>query len=181
MALLLLTTALSTLLTVTGAQVVSPENSSTASSALSTAITSLSSSGAVNAHPTSTTTEPVPTQTGTTAPTPLPSTKDYAYLGCYNETTSITIAGNVRALADGTMESLLESMTVEACAAFCLSGGYVFAGLEYAQECWCANLLNVHAAKLADDQCELGCVGNNMESCGGSLKLSVYKLKSASA
>lgn len=66
-------------------------------------------------------------------------------------------------------------MTVEACLAFCRIGAYIYAGLEYTKECWCASYLDGLSVKLDDSDCNMACIGNATEVCGGSLKLTVYK------
>jgi len=43
------------------------------------------------------------------------------------------------------------------------------------RECYCAEYLSSLSAKLPDIECNLACLGNGSEWCGGSLKLSVYK------
>lgn len=47
------------------------------------------------------------------------------------------------------------------------------------RECWCAQSISGIAGKLDDGQCSFPCEGNTSMACGGSLKLSVYKLSSA--
>lgn len=51
----------------------------------------------------------------------------FSFIGCYNE------LQNSRALADATLLSSQEAMTVEVCAQFCQS--YTFMGVEYGTEC----------------------------------------------
>lgn len=112
------------------------------------------------------------------SPTIVESVPDskYRYYGCYNETTSVAGTGGARALAGGTSEVLPGQMTVPACLAFCGGGGatqYTYAGLEYADQCWCAQYISAASAKLDDAACDLPCDGNGTTVCGGSLKLSV--------
>ncbi|KAI9171569.1 WSC domain-containing protein [Paramyrothecium foliicola] len=105
----------------------------------------------------------------------------YEYYGCYNETTEIEGSAQTRALGDGINEVKKGEMTVPMCLAFC-SGGrteYRYAGLQWSRECWCGQVLAGISAKLDDDQCSFPCDGDNSTACGGSLKLSVYRLGSA--
>jgi len=66
-------------------------------------------------------------------------------------------------------------MTVPVCLAYCQDNSYAFAGLEYTKECYCAQYLNSISAKVPDSECNLPCVGNGTQFCGGALRLSVYQ------
>ncbi|CZT49900.1 related to beta-1,3 exoglucanase precursor [Rhynchosporium secalis] len=109
----------------------------------------------------------------------FPGDKNYAYAGCYAETTQNNVTNNLRALTAGKTESL-ETMTVQTCLDYCKKDNYEFAGLEYTKECWCAHSLSSAAQKLDDGACDLACTGNTTQVCGGALKLSVYTATKAS-
>lgn len=47
-------------------------------------------------------------------------------------------------------------------------------------ECWCSQSLSGISKKLDDGQCNFPCEGDNTTACGGALKLTVYRLSSAS-
>lgn len=64
--------------------------------------------------------------------------------------------------------------TPDTCIAYCAASDMQYAGLEYGQECWCAPYLSALSAKLDDSSCDLACVGNTSEICGGSLRLTLY-------
>ncbi|KAL2357763.1 WSC domain-containing protein [Cryomyces antarcticus] len=99
-----------------------------------------------------------------------PGAGNYAYAGCYNETTLIAGTSGARALAQGKMEAN-DTMTVATCLAFC---GTRYAGLEYGRECWCSENLSALSNKLPDTNCSIPCQGNNSEVCGGALTLTLY-------
>ncbi|MCJ1312696.1 hypothetical protein MMC25_006372 [Agyrium rufum] len=128
----------------------------------------------------STSTAPAPASTTSSIATIVPGSATYSYLGCYNETTELAQAGDVRALNGGNMTAS-DTMTVAQCLAFCGQVGLTYAGLEYARECWCAATLNTNAAKLPDANCTDPCAGDDTEICGGSLKLSVYQQNSSAS
>ncbi|EQK98802.1 hypothetical protein G6O67_001524 [Ophiocordyceps sinensis] len=109
------------------------------------------------------------------------STK-YTYHGCYNETTQVDGSDRSRALADGINQVRRGQMTVPLCLGFCANGRtqYRYAGLEWSRECWCSQTLSGISAKLDDARCDFPCEGDQDTSCGGSLKLAVYRLTSAS-
>ncbi|KAL6818674.1 WSC domain-containing protein [Trichoderma sp. SZMC 28013] len=106
----------------------------------------------------------------------------YKYFGCYNETTQVPGSADTRALGGGIQESLPGAMTVPTCLAFCGNGAteYRYAGLEWSRECWCAQTLSGIAEKLDDTACNYPCEGDNTTACGGSLKLTVYRVSLAS-
>jgi len=67
-------------------------------------------------------------------------------------------------------------MTVESCITFCQNNNYNFAGLEYGQECYCDFALNHHLFEsVGCDECDMSCVGNAAETCGGPLRVSLYQ------
>ncbi|KAJ4324077.1 hypothetical protein N0V84_004043 [Fusarium piperis] len=90
------------------------------------------------------------------------------YQGCYAE------ASNGRALSlDRTADNV--GMTNEMCVAFCQAGGYLYAGTEYSQECYCGNTIN--GDNIPDiSQCSMQCKGNIFSYCGAGNKLSVWKI-----
>jgi hypothetical protein len=116
----------------------------------------------------------------TTAASTYPGTSEFAYYGCWNDTTLANGTNGARALNGGVMEDLT-TMTAELCIDFCKTNSYTFAGLEYTRECWCANLLDGLSKKLPDSSCNLPCAGNSSEICGGNLALTVYQAKSSTS
>ncbi|KAF4825695.1 WSC domain-containing protein [Colletotrichum siamense] len=86
---------------------------------------------------------------------------DTPYVGCFAD-------GNARVLPSKQFTS--DSMTAAACAANC--AGYTYFGTQWSRECWCGNTLPTVSAPDAD--CSMTCTGSSSETCGGSLRLSVY-------
>ncbi|KAI0263603.1 WSC domain-containing protein [Gloeopeniophorella convolvens] len=101
-------------------------------------------------------------------------------LGCYNDSTSAR-ALEVRIDAGNT--------TVESCVAACEAKGFSLAGLEFAKECWCGSELQNGSQFFGNDDgiedgnfrpdpdepaCNLGCVGDPTELCGGDALLDLY-------
>ncbi|KZF19452.1 WSC-domain-containing protein [Xylona heveae TC161] len=85
----------------------------------------------------------------------------YLYLGCYQDGT------NGRLLPQEPYES--QDNTNDLCQTTCLSQGYIFAGTEYQDECWCGN--NPPPSSLFHDEsealCTFACAGDASEACGG--------------
>ncbi|KAM7209387.1 WSC domain containing protein [Naviculisporaceae sp. PSN 640] len=101
-------------------------------------------------------------------PSHVPRAGNYAWMGCYSEAT------NGRALTGGSFAS--DTMTVEACAAFCAGRGSQFMGVEYARECYCGNTLGVGSSLQAASQCNMRCKGDNLAFCGAGGRLDMYSL-----
>ena len=95
----------------------------------------------------------------------------WSSLGCYTDAT------NARTLAIGmAVPGGAANMTQENCQDACHSSQYNLAGVEYAQECYCANAFSNGGgpAPDGDAQCNMGCKGNGAEVCGGPNRLNVF-------
>ncbi|KAF8129080.1 copper radical oxidase-like protein [Boletus edulis] len=68
------------------------------------------------------------------------------------------------------------NMTVESCINFCSTGAnsYVYAGVEYADECYCGNSFTSGATNVSLSECNMPCSGNSAELCGAGNRLNVY-------
>lgn len=86
-------------------------------------------------------------------------------------------------------------MTVESCVNFCVSGGFIFAGLEFSQvsvtvfysdvksfvdlrllhqECYCGNNIANGGTNATASDCNDPCTGDATEICGGASKCFPY-------
>ena len=63
-------------------------------------------------------------------------------------------------------------MTIETCIQFCSNKGYVFAGVESADECYCGN--NAPQNQINDSECDEKCSGDHSQICGGAWAISIY-------
>ena len=66
------------------------------------------------------------------------------------------------------------AMTIETCQAFCAKENFGLAGLEYGQECYCANALSRGNTLSNPPACTMACKGAAGQKCGGSNALSVF-------
>jgi len=97
-----------------------------------------------------------------------PTVINYAYYGCMTEPASGRALTN-STYGDGT------NMTIESCASFCQ--GHVYFGLEYANQCYCGDSLDMTVVnKTLDSDCNMLCSGNSSELCGGPNRLTTYKM-----
>ncbi|KAH8821809.1 beta 1,3 exoglucanase [Xylogone sp. PMI_703] len=112
---------------------------------------------------------------GSTAPPPPPPPPSGSWksLGCYTDSVATRTLGNGEAVPGGPTQ-----MTVEACQTVCKAGGWSYAGLEYADECYCDNALRNGGGPAPDGNtgCNMACAGNAAETCGGSNRLNLYQL-----
>jgi hypothetical protein len=95
-------------------------------------------------------------------------------LGCYTDS---TVARTLN-----TTEYLNAAMTWEVCTAACKTAGFVYAGLEYADECYCGNALENGGALAPDGNalCNMACNGNSLEVCGGPNRLTMFQYNGTS-
>ena len=91
-----------------------------------------------------------------------PFTRQACFVSAHNEQ---------RLLTENASSS--ESMTVEACAAFCSS--YHFFGLEYGRECYCGNSYPEAAVSVADSECSFSCSGDSTQTCGAGNRIEIYR------
>ncbi|KAJ7500409.1 WSC domain-containing protein [Mycena galericulata] len=97
-------------------------------------------------------------------PTLLPG--NWSFDGCFTDiSTARTLAASV---------TVGPNMTVETCIAFCTAGDYIFAGVEFGQECYCDSTIQIPGVKTPSTDCAMACAGNPSEICGGSDLLSVF-------
>jgi hypothetical protein len=68
----------------------------------------------------------------------------------------------------------VSSNTIEACTSACYNAGYVFAGAEYSDECWCGTSIEAGGAPASASDCGMLCSGNSSEYCGGPNRLNLY-------
>lgn len=117
-----------------------------------------------------------PGQAATTSIQNTTSNGAYNYFGCWLD----NIAG--RALPNRPLTG--QTVGPDTCAAAC--SGYQYFGLEYGDECYCANTIGANStlapggSNTALNGCNMACAGASNFTCGGPNRLSVYSL-SASA
>ncbi|KAI1381716.1 putative glyoxal oxidase [Hypoxylon crocopeplum] len=69
------------------------------------------------------------------------------------------------------------TMTPEQCLEKCSSFGYAAAGLEYGDECYCGDPIDVDASgatERPESECNVACAGDASAICGGGARLSLY-------
>jgi hypothetical protein len=66
------------------------------------------------------------------------------------------------------------AMTDESCIAYCEKAGYIYAGTEYSQECYCGATLATGGVAAPAADCSMACTGNATEPCGGPSRLNLF-------
>ena len=101
-------------------------------------------------------------------PTTVKSVGTYVSQGCYLEATT-------GRLLSGPSYTNKTGMTVESCVAFCAGQKIplAYAGVEYAQECYCAASLPATAVMTDASSCNMLCTGNKKEFCGAGKHLNI--------
>lgn len=103
------------------------------------------------------------------AASPLPSTGDWVLegaTGCHADAVSNRALG-LRVYVEG-------AMTVPKCTEKCFSLNYGYAGVEFADECYCSNSIGSSGVP-ATDGCTMPCSGDATTVCGGADRITVYK------
>ncbi|KAF4624843.1 hypothetical protein G7Y89_g13327 [Cudoniella acicularis] len=90
-------------------------------------------------------------------------------LGCYTD--------QVYERTLTTVGSYSGSLTIEKCLASCQAAGFVYAGMEYHDECHCGNEFSNGGTVAPDGNvgCSYTCDGDVTEICGGNSRLSMYE------
>ncbi|XP_063968165.1 uncharacterized protein LOC129280318 isoform X2 [Lytechinus pictus] len=103
------------------------------------------------------------------------SCKELGYLGCYIDKNQFG-PGRTRLLSDGPRD--YGSLTIDLCIKVCKRNGYFYAGVEYTTQCFCGarDEYISRDGKVRDHLCDDICPGDNLESCGGSDRISIYQV-----
>ncbi|KAH0545165.1 hypothetical protein FGG08_000777 [Glutinoglossum americanum] len=98
----------------------------------------------------------------------LTASKGWEYIGCGYDSNS------QRTLKGATFRD--SAMTNEKCVDFCDGKGFSFAGMEFANECYCDNSLAADRAPKPGvlGNCDKKCAGDATEYCGGGGRMSLY-------
>ncbi|KFY88681.1 hypothetical protein V498_06696 [Pseudogymnoascus sp. VKM F-4517 (FW-2822)] len=90
---------------------------------------------------------------------------NWVYKGCYVDSVA------ARSLSGSAYNSA--TLTESACASYCGSKGFKYAGVEYSVECFCGNSLT--SAVGDEASCSMTCSGDATELCGGPDRLNVFE------
>ncbi|KAI0843136.1 putative glyoxal oxidase [Hypoxylon sp. FL0890] len=103
-------------------------------------------------------------------PAPKENVANWTYQGCYEDNVN-----NSRTLFWAL--SFPGTMTPEQCLGKCASFGYAAGGLEYGDECYCGDPIDVGnsgSTERPESECNVVCAGDPSSICGGGARLSIY-------
>ncbi|KDR73047.1 hypothetical protein GALMADRAFT_142740 [Galerina marginata CBS 339.88] len=100
-----------------------------------------------------------------TLPT-LPGT--WRFQGCVND----NVNGVGRTLQAANTNG--PGTTIESCISFCDSQSFFFAGVEFADECYCGNVVAPGGTNATLTDCNMACAGNANEPCGAGNRLDLF-------
>ena len=60
------------------------------------------------------------------------------------------------------------------CIALCKMHGFLLAGVQYSDNCWCGNTPPPSTARTSESECNMPCSGDSSKTCGGSWRMNVY-------
>ncbi|WWC61580.1 uncharacterized protein I303_104164 [Kwoniella dejecticola CBS 10117] len=90
----------------------------------------------------------------------------FTYQGCIKEVSGRALSATSVTTSD---------LTIDKCLDYCKGAGYFYAGLEYANECYCSNQLDNGASdQNFSNQCNMPCAGNSAQICGGPNAITLY-------
>ncbi|CRK32717.1 hypothetical protein BN1708_019100, partial [Verticillium longisporum] len=95
---------------------------------------------------------------------------DWTYQGCLQSFVGTTRTFFWQNFFPGTM-------TANECLDRCGEFGYMAAGLEYGEECYCgdpANIDTIGTVFRPETECNILCAGNDSSICGGGNRMSTY-------
>lgn len=91
----------------------------------------------------------------------------WTYLGCYVD--------NVPRILYAELTEIENQNTNELCRTSCFDLGYRYAATEAGYQCFCGDeIVNGGALALSEGQCNIPCVVNGAEMCGGSFRMSMW-------
>lgn len=66
------------------------------------------------------------------------------------------------------------NMSIGSCQGQCQGLGYKYYGLENGSDCYCGNSINGNPSQLPGSQCDMTCTGDDLDNCGGNLKMNLF-------
>lgn len=95
------------------------------------------------------------------------STKFGRHLGCYADEKKMR-------LLTGFYGNYANTNSPTACLDICIQAGFMYAGVQYASECFCGES-KPQVAGVAEELCDMKCPGDTSKNCGGYFTMNVYE------
>ena len=81
---------------------------------------------------------------------------------------------NSNRILNGSVHKETDFMRIEDCKQFCYVYGYIYAGVQYSRQCFCGNTVPKQMMPIA--QCDMNCIGDESQICGGSWAMNIFDL-----
>ncbi|KAL0953113.1 hypothetical protein HGRIS_004382 [Hohenbuehelia grisea] len=90
----------------------------------------------------------------------------FAFQGYYTDSTAARTLDASAAVPGG--------VTAASCANTCRAQGYIYAGVEFGNQCFCGNDINTSGALASATDCRQACAADISQFCGGKNRLQLY-------
>ncbi|KAF9419020.1 hypothetical protein HW555_004347 [Spodoptera exigua] len=90
------------------------------------------------------------------------------HLGCYADQKKLR-------LLTGFYGNYANTNSPSSCLDICIQAGFMYAGVQYASECFCGENLPQASAAVAEHLCDMKCPGNVTQHCGGYFTMNIYE------
>ncbi|XP_013172151.1 PREDICTED: xylosyltransferase oxt [Papilio xuthus] len=90
------------------------------------------------------------------------------YYGCYLDEKKLRILSSFYG-------NYATTNSPEFCVDICMQAGFPYAGVQYASECFCGDVIPPESAKTMEGSCNMKCPGNSTKICGGYFTMNIYE------
>ena len=87
------------------------------------------------------------------------------YIGCYQDWVKRDLNGYFYQA---------NVLTVDSCVTTCTAANYTYAGVQAGNLCFCGDSFGKYGNKTYDMQCNVTCIGNPYQRCGGNMMSNIY-------
>ncbi|XP_075979253.1 xylosyltransferase oxt [Anticarsia gemmatalis] len=95
-------------------------------------------------------------------------TKYGRHLGCYADEKKMR-------LLSGFYGNYANTNSPSSCLDICIQAGFMYAGVQYASECFCGENKPLESSAIAKNLCDMKCPGDSTQYCGGYFTMNVYE------
>ncbi|KFM65020.1 hypothetical protein X975_15379, partial [Stegodyphus mimosarum] len=97
---------------------------------------------------------------------PLKGDVPNSYIGCFRDHSKKRLLSSY--------SKKMPNNSPSRCVDLCLQSGYLYAGVQYGNECFCGKEKPHEQFRLKDNFCDMECPQNSIEICGGYFAMNVY-------
>ncbi|ORX88783.1 WSC-domain-containing protein, partial [Basidiobolus meristosporus CBS 931.73] len=95
-------------------------------------------------------------------------------LGCYSDGSSTPLLNGLAGNPTIPNPYVYEYQSSGKCTEVCSSRGFIYAGTQNGNECYCGNYTPPLSLRVDSSKCNIPCAGYPFETCGGAKYLNVY-------